>query len=92
MMTQIWKGDNVFAVTPVLAGPCQITQIKKQATDGYEAVQIAFGTRKAKNIKKPQSGQCRTNAIQSPNTATIARMPVAATAVRTRMAARHFSS
>lgn len=60
MMTQIWKGDNVFAVTPVLAGPCQITQIKKQATDGYEAVQIAFGTRKAKNIKKPQSGHVKT--------------------------------
>jgi len=60
MMTQIWKGDNVFAVTPVLAGPCQITQIKKQATDGYEAVQIAFGTRKAKNIKKPQIGHVKT--------------------------------
>jgi len=59
MMTQVWQGDNVFAVTPVLAGPCQITQIKKQANDGYEAVQVAFGTRKAKNINKPQIGHLK---------------------------------
>ncbi len=58
-MTQVWNDDKVIAVTPVLAGPCVITQVKTKAKDGYEAVQIAFGTRKAKNIKKPQLGHVK---------------------------------
>jgi large subunit ribosomal protein L3 len=55
-MTQIWSGDAVMAVTPVLAGPCTITQVKSKAKDGYEALQLAFGERKEKNINKPQLG------------------------------------
>lgn len=55
-MTQIWDNDEVQAVTPVLAGPCVITQVKTVSKDKYSAVQLAFGTRKAKNIKKPQLG------------------------------------
>ena len=58
-MTQVWSGDKVVAVTPVLAGPCVITQVKSKSKDGYEAVQLAFGTRKAKNIKKPQLGHVK---------------------------------
>ncbi len=55
-MTQIWDNDKVQAVTPVLAGPCVITQVKTVNKDEYSAVQLAFGARKAKNIKKPQLG------------------------------------
>ena len=55
-MTQVWKNDKVMAVTPVLAGPCVVTQVKTANSDGYEALQIAFGTRKEKNINKPQLG------------------------------------
>ena len=58
-MTQVWNDDKVIAVTPVLAGPCVITQVKTKDKDGYEAVQIAFGTRKAKNINKPQLGHVK---------------------------------
>jgi large subunit ribosomal protein L3 len=53
-MTQIWDNDQVIAVTPVLAGPCVITQIKTKQTDNYSALQLAYGNRKAKNLKKPQ--------------------------------------
>lgn len=53
-MTQIWQDDNVIAVTPVLAGPCFISQIRNLEKDKYQALQIAYGYRKAKNIKKPQ--------------------------------------
>ncbi|MBU1778203.1 MAG: 50S ribosomal protein L3 [Patescibacteria group bacterium] len=53
-MTQIWQGDNVVPVTRVQAGPCVITQIKTLDKDGYDAVQIGFGEKKEKNIKKPQ--------------------------------------
>lgn len=55
-MTQLWVNDKVVAVTPVLAGPCTVTQVKTQATDAYEAVQVAFGKRREKNINKPQQG------------------------------------
>ena len=55
-MTQIWSGDKVLAVTPVLAGPCVVTQVKTMANDGYNALQLAYGTRKEKNINKPQCG------------------------------------
>ena len=58
-MTQIWSQDKVIAVTPVLAGPCVITQVKTKSRDGYEALQLAFGTRKEKNINKPQLGQVK---------------------------------
>ncbi len=53
-MTQVWQGDKVVAVTKVVAGPCQITQLKTKETDGYEAVQLGYGERKIKNINKPQ--------------------------------------
>jgi large subunit ribosomal protein L3 len=62
-MTQIWVGDNVVAVTPVLAGPCTITQVKTTAKDKYEALQLAYGTRKAKNIKKPQLGHYKATKV-----------------------------
>lgn len=55
-MTQIWENDRVLAVTPVLAGPCVVTQVKTKAVDKYSALQLAFGVRKEKNIKKPQLG------------------------------------
>jgi len=58
-MTQVWNDDKVIAVTPVLAGPCVITQVKTKTKDGYEAVQLAHGTRKAKNINKPQLGHVK---------------------------------
>jgi len=55
-MTQIWINDEVLAVTPVLAGPCVITQVKTKASDSYNALQLSYGNRKKKNIKKPQLG------------------------------------
>lgn len=55
-MTQVWVGDKVQAVTPVEAGPCVVVQIKNTESDGYQAVQLGFGVRKEKNIRKPQVG------------------------------------
>lgn len=53
-MTQVWQGDNVVGVTRVQAGPCVVVQIKNEDKDGYSAVQVGFGKRQSKNIKKPQ--------------------------------------
>lgn len=55
-MTQVWRGDEVFAVTRVKAGPCVVVQVKNKEKDGYDSVQIGYGERKEKNIKKPQRG------------------------------------
>ncbi len=55
-MTQIFdKEGKAIPVTLVEAGPCLVTQIKsKDAQDGYNAVQIAFG--ETKHINKPKEG------------------------------------
>ena len=63
-MTQIWANDKVMAVTPVLAGPCTVTQVKTKETDSYEALQVAFGNRKEKNIKKPQIGHFKAAGVK----------------------------
>ncbi len=55
-MTQIWKDNRAVPVTVILAGPCPVVQRKTNETDGYEAVQIGFGERKAKGLNKPELG------------------------------------
>lgn len=56
-MSQTFDSEgNVLPVTLVLAGPCQITQIKTKDKDGYEAIQIGFQKIiKEKKVKKPQA-------------------------------------
>lgn len=58
-MTQLWKGETVMGVTKVQAGPCFVTQVRTEAKDGYEAVQVGFGARKEKNTAKPQIGHLK---------------------------------
>ena len=43
-------------VTVVEAGPCVVTQIKTDASDGYNALQLGFGGKKAKRTSKPLQG------------------------------------
>lgn len=64
-MTQIWEGDKVIPVTPVKTGPCFVVQIKNKDTDGYSALQIGFGDRKEKNIKKPQKNHIAKAGVKS---------------------------
>ncbi len=53
-MTSVFneKGVNV-PVTVIEAGPCVVTQVKTVETDGYNAVQLAFDDKKAKNTTQP---------------------------------------
>ena len=56
-MSQVYgENGNVIPVTVVEVEPNTIVQIKGKDKDGYEAVQVGYGTRKEKNIKKPQKG------------------------------------
>ena len=56
-MTSVYnaEGENL-AVTVIQAGPCVVTQVKTQETDGYKAIQIAFGEKKEKSTTKPMLG------------------------------------
>jgi large subunit ribosomal protein L3 len=58
-MTQLWEDDKVIAVTKAKVDNCVITQIKNNEKDGYAAIQLSFGERKEKNIKKPQLGHMK---------------------------------
>ena len=57
-MSQIFTADGiVIPVTVVEAGPCPVIQKKTQEKDGYNALQVAFGDVKEKNVNKPVMGQ-----------------------------------
>jgi len=56
-MTQVYGPDGrVVPVTIIAAGPCQIVQRKRTASDGYEAIQIGYLPAKAKRVTKPLQG------------------------------------
>jgi large subunit ribosomal protein L3 len=56
-MTSIFgpQGESI-ACTVIEAGPCVVTQVKNEETDGYRAVQLAFGEKKEKNSTKAAIG------------------------------------
>lgn len=57
-MTQILGADGVMIpITLISAGPCTVTQIKSSDTDGYNAVQIGFGS--GKNLSNAVSGHVK---------------------------------
>lgn len=56
-MTRIFANDGTaVAVTVVEAGPCPVVQVKTEETDGYNSVQLAFGSAKEKHTNKPMQG------------------------------------
>ena len=56
-MTSLFTPDGYFIpVTVIELGPCVVTQVKSEATDGYNAVQLGFGTKKPSRINKPLEG------------------------------------
>jgi large subunit ribosomal protein L3 len=56
-MTRIFDEQGVaIPVTVVEAGPCPVVQVKTPETDGYDAVQLGFGSRKPKRARKARLG------------------------------------
>lgn len=56
-MTQLFSESGAAVpVTLIEAGPCTVTQVKTVDRDGYAALQIAFGMRKAKHVNRPLKG------------------------------------
>lgn len=57
-VSQFFQEDGrAIPVSIIETGPCYVTQIKNAEKDSYSAIQIGFGQKKEKNIKKPQRGQ-----------------------------------
>ena len=51
--------SRAIPVTVIKAGPCHVVQIKQIDTDGYSAIQIAFGDIKAKQVNRADEGSLR---------------------------------
>lgn len=59
-MTQVFDSEGkVHPVTVLKAPDSKIVQVKTKATDGYSAVQLGFGSKKAKRITKPVLGHMK---------------------------------
>ncbi len=56
-MTSIFTPDGRYIpVTIIQAGPCVVTQIKTKAGEGYNALQLGFGLKKATKTNRPLQG------------------------------------
>jgi large subunit ribosomal protein L3 len=56
-MTQVWDAaGRLVPVTVVQAPPNVVTQVRNAATDGYAAVQLAYGAIDPRKVNKPESG------------------------------------
>jgi large subunit ribosomal protein L3 len=57
------KGEQI-PVTVIEAGPCPVVKVNTIERDGYQSVQIGFGTRSEKRVNKPELGHFRKAGIQ----------------------------
>ena len=63
-MTQLFDEDGTqHGVTVVAAGPCVVCQVRTQANDGYDAVQLGFEDVPDSRLRKPQRGHFKTTGV-----------------------------
>lgn len=75
-MTQIFEDDGrVIPVTVIQAGPCTVTQVKTEESDGYHAVQLAYGSRR--RINRPTRGHLAKAGLDSARTLAEVRLDAA---------------
>jgi len=56
-MTRVYSELGVATpVTVIEAGPCKVLQVKTEASDGYNAIQVGFGPKKESRVNKPMQG------------------------------------
>jgi len=64
-MTQLFDDSGIIIpVTLLKVGPCVITQIKTTLKDGYNAIQVGYGTVPERSITKAQVGHLKKSYIQ----------------------------
>src|SRR5712691_8744611 len=66
-LTQVFGEDGShLPVTVIQAGPCTVTAVRSKATDGYDALQLGFETKK-KNVTKPMQGHFKKGGVKRHN-------------------------
>ena len=64
-MTQIFdESGNIIPVTILKVGPCVVTQLKVQAKDNYNSIQIGYGNTSSKALNQPKLGHLQKSNIQ----------------------------
>ena len=64
-MTQVFTEEGVCVPVTILeAGPCKVTQVKTESTDGYNAVQLAYEPVREKVLTKPRNGHCKKAGVE----------------------------
>jgi large subunit ribosomal protein L3 len=64
-MTQVFdEFGNIIPVTILKVGPCVVTQIKTELTDGYNSIQIGYGNVSSKLLTQPELGHLQKSNIQ----------------------------
>ncbi len=64
-MTQIFdESGNIIPDTILKVGPCVITQIKTEATDGYNSIQVGYSNVSSKSLTQPELGHLTKSNIQ----------------------------
>ena len=65
-MTQIFDDSgNIIPVTILKVGPCIVTQIKTEAKDGYNAIQVGYSTVSNKTLTQPELGHLQKSNISA---------------------------
>ena len=64
-MTQIFdESGTIIPVTILKVGPCIVTQVKTTAKDGYDSIQIGYGSVSSKSLTQPELGHLQKSNIQ----------------------------
>jgi large subunit ribosomal protein L3 len=64
-MTQIFdESGNIIPVTILKVGPCIVTQVKTKSKDGYDSIQIGYGSVSNKSLTQPELGHLQKSNIQ----------------------------
>ncbi len=59
MMGFFTPDGRYLPVTVIEVGPCVVTQIKREDREGYNALQLGFGKRKASRVNRPAKGHLK---------------------------------
>jgi large subunit ribosomal protein L3 len=64
-MTQIFdETGNIIPVTILKVGPCVVTQVKTDAKDGYNSIQVGYSRVSSKSLTQPELGHLQKSNIQ----------------------------
>jgi large subunit ribosomal protein L3 len=65
-MTQVWDDQSrIIPVTVLKVTPARVVQVKRPDTDGYSALQVTYGSKKASKLPKPEQGHFAKGGVEA---------------------------